>query len=183
MTVMVLGQNGLKPLTHCWLILSSLYCFQISTYPIKMLSGLPFILLLALFSVHSSDAKCCRHFKNGFCREMTGYYEYCCGNGACNIFCCNCAGGCRGDPPRGKRAVNDVDDLDHFANYDLNQDGVIDFSEANSKMGMYNIRYYEYIYDIHQLFLGGMLDNSTFYDLDLDMNGVISTKEFDKDLS
>ena len=42
------------------LILSSHYCFQISTYSIKMLSYmLPLILLLSLFCVHSSDAKCC----------------------------------------------------------------------------------------------------------------------------
>ena len=149
-----------------------------------MLSRLPFILLLSLFCVHSSEAKCCHG--RGYYGTMTcndgSTAGACCGNGACNIFCCNCDRGCRGDSRR-KRAVNDVEDLDHFANYDLNQDGVIDFSEANSKMGMYNIRYYEYIYDIHQLFLGGMLDNSTFYDLDLDMDGVISTKEFDEDLS
>jgi len=134
-----------------------------------MLSNmLPLILLLSLFCVHSSDAKCCK--------SASGFLEFgsvvcndgstagvCCGNGACNIFCCNCDRGCRGDR-RGKRSVNDVEDLDHFANYDVNRDGVIDFSEANSKMG-------------------GILEHSKFYDLDLDMDGVISTNEFDEDLS
>ena len=41
--------------------------------------------------------------------------------------------------------------------------------------------YDEYILNIIFI-LGGMLDNSTFYDLDLDMDGVISTNEFDEDL-
>jgi len=140
---------------------------QIFTYPIKMLSRLPFILLLSLFCVHTSEAKCCRGHSGGGDYPITcadgSHAGACCGNGACNIFCCNCDRGCRGDR-RGKRAINDVEDLERFANYDLNRDGVIDFSEANSKMG-------------------GMLDNSTFYDLDLDMDGVISTNEFDEDLS
>ena len=107
-----------------------------------MLSRLPFILLLSLFCVHSSEAKCCRGSHVGLwgglvCNDGSTA-GYCCGNGACNIFCCNCDRGCRGDKRR-KRSVNDADDLVLFATYDVNRDGVIDFSEANSKMGMYCI--------------------------------------------
>ena len=107
-----------------------------------MLSRLPFILLLSLFCVHSSEAKCC-HGRGSWDAGMLftkcndgSIAGVCCGNGACNIFCCNCDRGCRGDSRR-KRDVDDVYDLERFANYDVNRDGVIDFSEANSKMGMY----------------------------------------------
>ena len=33
-----------------------------------------------------------------FCNDGTPLKPFsCCGKGACNIFCCNCAGGCRGE--------------------------------------------------------------------------------------
>ena len=136
MTVMVLGQNCFKPLTH--FLIALLFSDFYLSCPIKMLSRLPFILLLSLFCVHSSEAKCCHG--RGYYGTMTcndgSTAGACCGNGACNIFCCNCDRGCRGDSRR-KRDVDDVYDLERFANYDVNRDGVIDFSEANSKMGMY----------------------------------------------
>ena len=113
-----------------------------------MLSELPIILLLSLFCVHSGEAKCCKAtwihdgptwFVTGKKPQAEGCKDgsnppLCCGNGACNFFCCDCDRGCRGD--RGKRSVHDFNDMEKFSSYDVNQDGVIDFSEANSKMGM-----------------------------------------------
>ena len=138
LTVMVLGQNSFNQND---LVIALLFSDFYLSCPIKMLSRLPFILIFSLFFVSSSDAKCCDAECNfqwpygKFCHDGT-LPDVCCGRGPCNIFCCNCDRGCRG-VSRGKRAVHDVDDLERFANYDVNRDGVIDFFEANSKMGMY----------------------------------------------
>ena len=53
------------------------------------------VTVLVVLTAYESDAECCSSAKNGMCGDK--WYpppKYCCGVGDCNIFCCNCDGGC-----------------------------------------------------------------------------------------
>jgi len=40
------------------------------------------------------DAECCGPGKCGEDKQGNAYHGWCCGCGACNVFCCNCENGC-----------------------------------------------------------------------------------------
>lgn len=56
-------------------------------------------MLIALLANHQTGAKCCNRPTNTDNGKMctttaVGDDRWCCGVGSCNIFCCNCDGGC-----------------------------------------------------------------------------------------
>ena len=75
--------------------------------------------------------------------------------------------------------------MDYFNDIDLNFDGSIDFFEAQKHFGKNLISNAKtYIHAMYSFFsLGGTLDNVTFQNLDVNMDGIISLKEFDEDLA
>ncbi len=108
--------------------------------PISIVTSLLLLSLIVLNQPDFSNAECCSHDGN------TG----CCGNGRCNIFCCNCDGGCNpsckfdgkllGDllfatgisirrPTRGKRST-DTETYKRFIAIDSDLDGIISFNET-----------------------------------------------------
>ena len=130
--------------------------------------------ILVLFLVSSSDGECCRGVEcpgvpwgktlccaDGTSRDWT-HGNFCCGKGQCNIFCCNCGGGCRrghlrsnsnpfesrfwtseflsgiGEALAGrkKRSTEEIaGDLDHFSSFDTNGDRSIDITEIREAFG------------------------------------------------
>jgi len=77
---------------------------------------------------HASD--CCNADIFNYCRDCT-VGSPCCGYGECNVFCCNCDGGCRKPPTselsskRPSKASGDDCVPSKFAAVDLNNDGII----------------------------------------------------------
>ena len=145
---------------------------------VKIYPALIFVLLL----VRSSEGECCRGVecpgvpwgKQGCCADgitrdnniLVGLGivggNFCCGNGRCKVFCCNCDGGCRQghlrsnsnifDPGfwtpelvsgfgealtgRKKRSTEEIArDLDHFSSFDINGDGFINANEIIESFG------------------------------------------------
>ena len=96
---------------------------------------------MLLIYVHSSNGVCCKAHRpvtTAFCFDYT-FPTPCCGYGPCNIFCCNCDGGCRTHKSRKVRSLDEDDDTrTYFQSLDLNQDGVIDFYEADESIGEFD---------------------------------------------
>lgn len=53
------------------------------------------VVVSVLVQIDQTDAECCSLAINGMCADkIVGAFDFCCGVGSCNIFCCNCDGGC-----------------------------------------------------------------------------------------
>ena len=59
------------------------------------------VIITVLWTIPQADAECCRKplvgkwGKDPTCGDQhVGESSFCCGVGTCNIFCCNCEGGC-----------------------------------------------------------------------------------------
>ncbi len=52
------------------------------------------LILLILCELAQQSNACCTENANGYCGDGSRGTP-CCGQGRCNIFCCNCDGGCR----------------------------------------------------------------------------------------
>jgi hypothetical protein len=63
----------------------------------------------------------------------------CCGYGGCNIFCCNCGGGCRHSRRRSNPDEIAANDLATFGEIDLNKDGKVDVEEARKFVAPKNL--------------------------------------------
>ena len=103
------------------------------------LKNLTFMLVIIMLNAQDGDSACClaRHGIKG-CGRQPGNIRLCgdctkgtpyCGYGKCNIFGCNCDGGCR----HHKNTLLSKDDVqsdqDTFVLYDLNKDGLISWDE------------------------------------------------------
>ncbi|CAG7834732.1 unnamed protein product [Allacma fusca] len=75
----------------------------------KMVSHLALCVLLVV-STHMTyvSGECC-YDSNGVCADGT-YSTPCCGHGPCNIFCCNCDGGCRRFGTGGRLSPNQTNE-------------------------------------------------------------------------
>ena len=107
-----------------------------------------------------TNAVCCRAGGSGRCDDGTTGTP-CCGYGKCNIFCCNCDGGCR--TSMGKRSN---DEINTFSDHDLNQDSKISFDEM--------------VTVLNEMPRHRLLDE--FTKMDQDESGFIEAKEYDSDL-
>lgn len=71
------------------------------------------VIVAVLISLHCSqtdadDRQCCYRPSKGDCASgwccgdvaVDYLSKWCCGKGSCNIFCCNCDGGCLGEQER-----------------------------------------------------------------------------------
>ncbi|XP_078694645.1 uncharacterized protein LOC144923719 [Branchiostoma floridae x Branchiostoma belcheri] len=152
------------------------------------------VLWLLLLTLDQSAAECCDPTRkvcsvNWFilkagCTKYCGdgtVSTPCCGHGKCNIFCCNCDGGCRGK----KRAQEGPGDLllDEatwnsqaitlppygFEQYDSNGDQKLTIEEAIGLLEALE-------YDVTNL------PADWFTSMDLNGNGFIDPGEFDKDM-
>ena len=106
-----------------------------------------------------TNAVCCRVNSCGTCCDDWTKGTPCCGRGRCNIFCCNCDGGCR----KGKRSN---DEINTFSVHDLNQDSKISFDEM--------------VTNLNEIPRHRVLDE--FKKMDQDESGFIEAKEYDSDL-
>lgn len=125
--------------------------------------------VIVLFAViAATNAECCTRPSDGYCPNgslcliIDGCF--CCANGWCNIFCCNCDGGCRQDThgKGGKGAAA----LERFRAINTDKDGGISFNEFKDYSGMlpYN-----------------RIIQALFSAQDLNKDGKISVEEFDED--
>jgi len=129
--------------------------------------------------IDKSESACCKAHKftsDGprYCQDgsrLANVGGYCCGVGPCNIFCCNCDGGCRRKSK--KRSLDQGDDmaltLSYFKFVDLNLDNRIDYAEV---LEFKNIS----IASTDPI-------PAWFVEMDMDNDGKISPNEFDSDLS
>ena len=129
-----------------------------------------FLALTLVAFVAKVDAKCCRGL------GCNNWGRGCCGAYPCNIFCCNCDGGC--SYPRGlERAMLDKDSESSktiMERADTSLDGALDLEEAT-----------EYLHS------EGKLDDKEareidevplwFYEMDLNEDGLIQHWELDND--
>ncbi|CAG7721852.1 unnamed protein product, partial [Allacma fusca] len=97
----------------------------------KMVSqGVLCVLMLVSFHMSYVSGICCPSYR-GLCQDATEGTS-CCGYGPCNIFCCNCDGGCRRGSGRGRLFPNqtDVTFSNEHTPRDENNDDVPDEQEA-----------------------------------------------------
>jgi hypothetical protein len=114
-----------------------------------------------LLSPVNSD--CCYVNLSGLCDDGNRAKNLCCAKGkeGCNVFCCNCDGGCRtkrsGRPRYGQSGV---DEMAAFQTMDTNGDGGVDQEEAFAYLG--------------HLYSG---NNFSFYNYDTNRDGYLSLTE------
>ena len=173
------------------------------------LSLLIFLLLLVItmMTPKAAVAVCCDGFLSGFgkfcgyqmckhcgqiCKSLGG--AHCCGRGACNMFCCNCDGGCTDDNCSPRNLLP----TDHgiignyasasstpwtkaaafkFQSIDLNNDCFLDMDEAR-------IFVRQGIKDESELsdYLNKSSLEHRFGDIDINKNGRIEPREMDPSL-
>lgn len=134
---------------------------------------------LVVFVLESQQVSsaCCHNTKetptDRLCADGTSATP-CCGVGACNLFCCACARGCRKESSsRVKRSVDvAVKETGHFERFDGNSDGHLDLHES-----------------FHMFITGGCDGNITgdaydfkpiFFKFDKDNNGKLSWDEINE---
>ena len=154
--------------------------------------------LLLLCGVKDTFGVCCPQLNCNMkrcCYNGDTSGDWCCGRGPCNIFCCNCDGGCKrgyydtSTTPvwetmgrlseamagRKKRSIQDTG-MDYFKSIDLDMDGFVNFSEANNHFGKVFVKFYLLI--SVAIFQGGTLNGTHFSNLDKDMDGLLDMDEF-----
>ena len=134
--------------------------------------GLRTLIVLAVLVLASgaSYAECCNPVSGGICGDGTCGTP-CCGYGKCNIFCCNCDGGCRTGCVTCGTSAGLTASIEYFDEVDANDDHVIDAEEFAQWAGRAG-RYYDSEADAKRAF-----DSA-----DRDGNGQIEPAEFDRDV-
>ena len=120
-----------------------------------------FALVLLVLVVDETSAECCGRMAHGFCYDCykTGFGY--CSRGGCNVFGCNCDGGCRSAPPGRRCRARDRGGIIHdfvctctfvdepqsdegsgstdaekiFSEFDRNGDGKISLKEFKAEKG------------------------------------------------
>lgn len=131
-------------------------------FHLAILSAVLFVFAFAVFLPAPALADCCKADDCGHCDDGTKGTP-CCGYGKCNIFCCNCDGGCRKEDSRSI--------ANRFTALDFDQSGGISLEEFEiwtSQVG----RHFE----------AGEDRRKAFEKLDSNKNRVIDPGEFDKSL-
>ncbi len=112
----------------------------------------------------NGGSPCC-----GDCTFGTPY----CGRGPCNMFGCNCDGGCRsGACHGGRRRLIDFQ-LNYFNIIDINKDMKLSLNETTNWFKKKNNHTQQ---DFNKL-------KVEFVEMDIDNDGYINLNEFDKDLA
>ena len=131
-------------------------------------SKLIFLSILGVLAiVASTNAECCLCSDYGTCNDQTtcGYPpNFCCAHGSCNIFCCDCDGGCR-TGLEAKQSDN-ATHLEFLSKIDKDSSGDVDFQEFEN-------------FNVENNMPQNMLIYTIFTLLDKDEDGHISAKEFD----
>merc|ERR1712212_270447 len=138
-------------------------------------------ILLSWNSTSCVSAVCCDSNKGtcppfkGTCPTLDGCH-FCCGKGACNIFCCNCGGGaCLEDrshrshktvKSKGMEAMKMFNAVDTDGNLKISLDEALVFHGNETGKSS-----------------GGLQRPKWFSDIDIDGDGIISPNEFDSDIS
>lgn len=135
---------------------------QFPFHPAALLAFL-LVVLAASFLPAPVLAECCDRDSCGRCGDHTQGTP-CCGYGKCNIFCCNCDGGCRHYALEGSAG--------RFAALDLDQSGGISSEEFEIWTGQAG-RHFETNEDRRKAFEA----------LDANENHVIDPREFDASLA
>jgi hypothetical protein len=108
------------------------------------------------------DSVCCTTEPSGWCADGYNPPFPCCGVGSCNVFCCNCDGGCRkkksGRSRYGQAGV--FGEMAAYRTMDTNGDGGVDQEEAFAYLG--------------HLYSG---NNFSFYNYDTNGDGFLSLTE------
>ena len=134
---------------------------------VMLSSKIIFLSVLGVLAiVASTDAECCGCSFNKRCMDGTSCgFTSCCAYGSCNIFCCNCDGGCR--TPGLEFEAKQNDNATHFeflSIIDKDSSGDVDLQEfENFSMQMPQ----------------NMLVYTIFTLLDENEDGHISAKEFE----
>lgn len=91
---------------------------------IKFTCVLMLVSLLHIFEDNHVNADCCPNIHGEVCEDDLPVSPWqCCGEGPCNIFCCNCDGGCRNGAIAAKSLLE---------TYDSDRDGHFNLDEARS---------------------------------------------------
>ena len=122
-------------------------------------------------------SKKCKLYTYTACGDGKYHDSPCCGRGSCNIFCCNCDGGCLGSTAPAFTKSDDIpNSIARYHSFDQNHDGKIDREEfkkfLSKKPGVEQLSGH-----VKQL----QLEQLLFEGVDVDKNGAITIEEFDKD--
>ncbi|KAF9630114.1 hypothetical protein BFW01_g295 [Lasiodiplodia theobromae] len=95
--------------------------------------------IFAILSVLApfAAAHCCHVInENNECRDGS-WGTPCCGQGGCNIFCCNCDGGCRSDNRKlaSRATIDGAADADSFSVADVDGTGNLTLAQYTQYMG------------------------------------------------
>jgi hypothetical protein len=115
------------------------------------------LLELMILQFPSTESVCCVVDDRRQCADGSVAVALCCGKGSCNVFCCNCDGGCKGSRSRGGGHI--FSEMAAYRMMDLNGDGGVDEEEAFTYLG--------------HLYAG----NFSFYNYDADNDGYLSLME------
>jgi hypothetical protein len=117
----------------------------------RIILAVTILVVVALQLATKVDAACCSANKDLQYNNGVGFIytkcgddtkpRPCCGYGACNIFCCNCNGGCRSSRRRSNPEEIAANDLATFGEIDLNKDGKVDAEEAHKFVAPKNLTY------------------------------------------
>ncbi|GMR51253.1 hypothetical protein PMAYCL1PPCAC_21448, partial [Pristionchus mayeri] len=148
------------------------------------------IAALLLLTVLTADAECCK---------KKGFLQGCCGNGKCNMFCCNCDDGCddscstdygsfvapvvvagKAALAVGGRKKRDIDESRsiaqmRFQSIDTNGDGVLSQLESREFLRL-NL-------DPSMRTKRAVESNLWFVKMDIDGDGFLQAGEFDRSLA
>ena len=117
----------------------------------------------------------CTFYTYKTCGDGRYHHSPCCGKGPCNIFCCNCDGGCLGSTAPGfTQSDNTTNAIARYQALDQNNDKKIDQEEFKKFLST----------DSGVQQLSGhveQLEQLLFESVDVDKNGAITIEEFDKD--
>jgi hypothetical protein len=121
-----------------------------------------FILLLIFVVAQlpsAVESVCCYiAWESGRCADGIFPPYLCCGKGDCNVFCCNCDGGCRSDYTL--YGLSGVAEVAAYRTMDTNGDGRVDQEEAFAYLG--------------HLYAG---NNFSFHNYDTNGDGYLSLTE------
>src|SRR5918911_5330 len=91
-------------------------------------------LVLTLAFAGTARADCCSTVCNNKCGDCTAGTP-CCGHGPCNIFCCNCDGGCRHGACDGASVRKNFDAIDTDHSGSISWDELKAWAKKNHKKG------------------------------------------------
>jgi hypothetical protein len=135
------------------------------------------ICVVVAMTLDQAAAVCCGSCWLGPLRCCVTNLDYCCGNGRCNIFCCNCDGGCKCFIDLKRSITNEAEQYlvgaeKLFQRIDIDGDNLLTVGET------------VFYFETHKRFKSStnISFNEEIKKMDMNYDGKISPDEFDESL-